>query len=132
MSDPLQLLRLGGERKEIFDVRGADGIVGQFLLALFAWPQVVGLDAELGVPRLADIAPVFVPFHRFAGMAEELDLHLLEFAAAECVVAMVDFVSKCLANLRYSKGQLEARAVENVAAVGEDSLGSFGAEICNR
>ena len=64
-----------------------------------------------------------------SGMAEELDLHLLELAAAEGVVPRVDLVAKRLADLGDAERQLEPRAVEDVAEVDEDALGGFGAEV---
>ena len=62
-------------------------------------------------------------------MAEELDLHLLELARAEGVVARVDLVAKRLADLGDAERQLEPRAVEDVLEVDEDALGGFGAEV---
>ena len=61
-------------------------------------------------------------------MAEELDLHLFEFATTERVIARIDLVAKCLPDLGDSKWKLESRAVKDVAVVDEDSLRSFRAQ----
>src|SRR6058998_2011180 len=114
MGHAFQLLRLVGEREQIFDVRGADRIVGQLLLALLAWPEPIRLDPQLGVPRLAHVAPILVPLHGFRWMTEELDLHLLELAATERVVARIDLIAERLADLGDTERQLEAGAVEDV------------------
>src|SRR5260221_2921994 len=112
MGAALEFLRLIGEWEHVLDVGASLGVMREFLGSLLAWPQSFRLDAKLRVPRLSRIAPVFVPLHRFVGMAEELDLHLLEFPAAEGIVARVDLIAKCLADLRDAKRQLHARAVE--------------------
>ena len=62
-------------------------------------------------------------------MAEELDLHLLEFPAAERVIPRIDLVAERLSDLRDPERQLEPRAVENVAEIDEDPLRGFGAEV---
>jgi hypothetical protein len=58
-------------------------------------------------------------------MAEELDLHLLEFARAEGEVPRRDLVAKALADLGDAERDPHARAVENVLEVDEDALGGF-------
>ena len=60
---------------------------------------------------------------------EELDFHLLELAGAEGVVAGGDFVAEGLALLGDAEGDLDAGGVDDVAEVGEDALGGFGAEV---
>src|SRR5215510_14386598 len=103
--------------------------MGQLLLSLLARPQSLRLDAELRVPVLPHIAPVFVPLPRLDGMTEKLNLHLLELAAAERVVSRIDFISERLADLSDSEGQLEASAIDNISEIREDALGGFGTEI---
>ena len=61
-------------------------------------------------------------------MAEEFDLHLLEFAAAERVIARIDLVAERLANLGDAERKLEPRAVEHVLVVDEDALRRFRAQ----
>src|SRR4029077_9222084 len=90
VGNAFQLLGLLGKREHVFDIGSSNRIVSQLLLPLLARPKIARLDAELGIPLLANIPPVFVPLHRLAGMAEELDLHLLELATAERVIARID------------------------------------------
>src|SRR5207244_10742704 len=105
-----------------------DGVMGQLFLPLLARPEPVRLDAELRVPILAHVAPVLIPLHRLGRMAEELDLHLLEFPAAERVIPRIDLIAKRLADLRNPERQLEPGAVEDVAEVDEDALDSSWAQ----
>src|SRR5712691_5664601 len=103
MRDSLQLLGLIGKRKQIFDVRGADGVMGALLGGLLARPELLGLDPQLAVPADAHVPPILIPLRRFVRMAEELDLHLLKLPAAERVIARVDLVAERLADLSNSK-----------------------------
>src|ERR1043165_7463944 len=63
------------------------------------------------------------------GLDKELDLHLFELARSKSKVPRIDFVPKCFSNLANAKGHLLARHFEHVFELGEDGLGSFGAEI---
>src|SRR5260370_25695536 len=116
-------------RKEILDVRGADGIMGTFLRRLLSRPKFFGLDPQLTVPADAHVPPILVPLGRFVGMAKELDLHLLKLPAAEGVITRIDLVAESFADLGHAERQLKARAVEDVVEVDEDTLRSLGAEI---
>src|SRR5437867_3577084 len=129
MGYTFQLLRLLGKRKEVFDVGRADGIVGTLLRRLLARPKLIRLDSKLRVPPFANVSPILVPLHRLGRVAEELDLHLLELAAAEGVIPRIDLVAERLADLGDAEGELEARAVEDVAEIDEYALGGFGAKI---
>ena len=60
------------------------------------------------------------------GMAEELDLHLLELARAEGEVARRDLVAEALADLGDAERDADAAAVEDVLEVDEDALGRLG------
>src|SRR5262249_62238034 len=62
-------------------------------------------------------------------MAEELNFHLLKFAAPECVIARIDFVAEGFPDLGDSKGEFQPGAIQHVAEVGKDSLGRFGTEV---
>src|SRR5439155_25244432 len=132
MCDSLQLLWLIGKRKQIFNVRGADGVMGALFRGLLARPELLRLDPQLAVPADANVPPILVPLRRFVRMAEELDLHLLELPAAEGVIARVDLVAEGLASLSNSERQFEPSAVEDVVEVDEDALGSLGAKIGHR
>src|SRR4029450_4377485 len=91
--------------------------------------EVVALDAEGGVPPLAEVAPVLVPLHRLGRVAEELDLHLLELAASESEVPRVDLVAERLPDLSDAERQLQPRRVEDVLEVGEDALSCLRSEV---
>src|SRR6185436_16266122 len=57
------------------------------------------------------------------------DLHLFELAGSKDKVAGRYLVSKSLADLRDSKGQLSVRAVEDVFEIDEDSLRSLRPQV---
>ena len=56
VGDPLQLRP--ADREEVLDVARARGVVGELVGVVRADAQVVGADAELGVPALADLDPL--------------------------------------------------------------------------
>jgi len=58
-----------------------------------------------------------------------ISLRNVELARAEGVVARVDLVAECLADLCDAKGDLVADGGADVAELGEDALRRFGAEI---
>src|SRR5262245_18115434 len=103
MRDAFKLLRFLAEREHVLDVGRTDRVVSEFIFTLLARLQVVRSNTERAVPLLAQIAPILVPLHRLGRMAEELDLHLLEFARTEGVVARIDLVAKRFADLRDSE-----------------------------
>ncbi len=84
--------------------------------------QVLAAQAEVDVPAKAAIAPIRVPRRGLVGLAEELDLHLLELAAAEREVARVDLVAKRLADLSDPERHAHSRGIADVLEVYEDSL----------
>ena len=63
-------------------------------------------------------------------MAEELDLHLLEFARAEGEIPRRDFVAETLADLGDAERDPHARAVEDVLEVDENALRGFRTQKC--
>ena len=97
---------------------------------MLAQPQPVRLQAEVDVPLEARVR-ASTAYHSVAslGMAEELDLHLLELARAEGEVARVDLVAEALADLGDAEGELDPAGVEDVLEVGEDALGGLGAQV---
>ena len=95
---------------------------------MVAEPQAVAGQAQIEIPLVAPIAPVLVPGERLAGVAEELDLHLLELAGAEGEIPRRDLIAEALADLGHAEGNAHARAVQHVLEVDEDALGRFGAE----
>src|SRR5207253_2032346 len=98
-------------------VRGANGVEGTFLGLLLARAKAVGSNAQLAIPANAHFAPVLVPLHRFVRVAEELDLHLLEFPTTKRVVARIDLIAERLAHLRDAERELQACAVEHILEV---------------
>src|SRR5581483_7445338 len=128
MGDTFQFAELPRrqERKGIFDVRGARGVVTQLFLVMLAQPQLLTGQAEIEIPLVTPIAPVAIPGGRLLGLAEELDLHLLELARAEGEVARRDLVAEALADLRNPERDANARAVGDVLEVDEDPLRRLG------
>ena len=59
------------------------GVVRQLVGAVGADAEPLALDAEVGVPAEALVAPALEPLVSFAGTDEELELHLLELARTE-------------------------------------------------
>ncbi len=78
---------------------------------------------------MAERAPVVEPLEVGAGLAEELQLHLLELTDAEDEVARGDLVAEGFADLADAEGQLAAGGALGVDEVGEDALGRLGTEI---
>src|SRR5690606_13556017 len=74
------------------------------------------------VPLEAAVAPVPVPVGRAVGVAEEFDLHLLEFPRAEGEIPRRDLIAKTLADLGDAKRYTHPAAVHDVLEVDEDSL----------
>ena len=116
------------EREGVFDVGRADRVVAQFVGRMVAEPQAVAGQAEIEIPLVAPVVPVLIPGQRLAGVAEELDFHLLELARTEGEIPRRDLVAEALADLAHAKGDAHAGAVQHVLEVDEDALGRFGAE----
>ena len=73
----------GGEGELVFDVGGAGaffGVVGEFVLVVFAEDEVVAGESEVLPPLHAPVAPELVPPFGVVWMAEELDFHLFKLA----------------------------------------------------
>ena len=121
--DAFEFLRAEGEA--VFDVDAGAGVVGEFVGLLPVFHEGVLGQAVGDEPEFALFHPVLVPagpaplglglgevggvgegfdaaaeeFHRLVGLDEELELHLLELAGAEDVVAGGDLVAEGLADL---------------------------------
>ena len=130
VGDPLELAELPRreEREGVFDVGGADGIVGELVGVVLAELELPLGEPKGEIPPPAPVAPVAIPFSRFRRLAEELDLHLLELARAEGEVARRDLVAEALADLADAEGDLHARGVDDVLEVHEDPLGRLRPE----
>ena len=115
-----QLAPAEGEQE--LEVRGGLGVEAQLLGVVVAQPQVLVLQADAQQPVVAEGAPVVEPLQISAGLAEELQLHLLELADAEDEVARGDLVAEGLTDLAHAEGQLAAGGALGVDEVGEDAL----------
>ena len=78
---------------------------------------------------MAEGAPVVEPLQIGAGLAEELQLHLLELADTENEVARRDLVAEGLTDLTHAEGQLAAGGALGVDEVGEDALGRLRPQV---
>ena len=96
---------------------------------MVAQAKVLLLHAEREQPLLAEAAPVGEPLEVRARLAEELQLHLLEFTHAENEVARRDLVAERLADLADAERQLAARGALHVDEVHKDALRRLRAEI---
>jgi hypothetical protein len=91
--------------------------------------QAAGGQADGLVPAQAFPDPVGVPLIVRAGLDEIFELHLLELARAEGVVARVDLVAERLADLRDAEGAASPGRCRDVVEVHEDALRRLGAEV---
>ena len=107
IGDALQLRP--AHREQVLDVARPGRVMGQLVGPVRAQLQVVGPDAQVGVPAHAIVHPALVPLLRLGGRHEELDLHLLELPRAEDEVAGRDLVAERLADLGDAERRL-ARA----------------------
>ena len=73
-----------GEREGVLDVGGGAGVEGKLRALVVQQAQVLLHDAKGGQPVLAVVLPVGEPLQVGAGLAEELALHLLKRAGAQC------------------------------------------------
>ena len=125
--DALDLLPAKGEAE--LDVHGLLGVVRKLILGMGPRAQVLRAQAELRVEAQAFLEPVREPLLPLRGMAEELELGLLELPGAEREVARVDLVAEGLADLRDPEGDLLARRLPHALEVGEDRLAGLRAQI---
>src|SRR3974390_1788880 len=104
MRDTFQLAESGRrEREAVLDVARAGtlaSVVRELVLVMLPQLQICTREPQALPPAHALVAPEGIPIPRSARMAEELDFHLLEFAAAEGEVARRDLVAKRLSDLR--------------------------------
>ena len=117
------------EAEAVLDVDGALRVVAELLLGVLIEPQVLGVDAEVGVPAQRLVDPVLVPLFVSTGLDEELHLHLLELASAEDEVSGRDLVAEALAHLTDAEGRLHAARTEHVGEVHEDALSGLGPQV---
>ena len=96
---------------------------------MVAQTQILVLQTDGQQPVVAERAPILEPFEVGAGLAEELQLHLLELAHAEDEVARGDLVAEALADLADAERQLFARRALDVVEVDENALRRLGTQI---
>ena len=78
---------------------------------------------------MAEGAPVVEPLQIGAGLAEELQLHLLKLPDTEDEVARSDLVAEGLTDLAHAEGQLAPGGALGIDKVGEDALGGLGPQV---
>ena len=115
-----QLTPAEGEQE--LEVRGGLGVEAQLLRVMIPQPQILVLQADAQQPVVAEGAPVLEPLQISAGLAEELQLHLLELPDTEDEVAGGDLVAEGLTDLAHAEGQLAPGGALGVDEVGEDAL----------
>ena len=113
------------KRKRIFHIRRAHRIVRKLIGRVVAENQILAGDAQVDVPLIPPVPPVFVPLAGFIGMAEELHFHLLELAGAKREVPRRDFVAKTLADLGDAERNFHPAAVQHVLEIHEHALSGF-------
>ena len=93
-----------GEHK--LKVRGGLGVEGELLRLVIPEAQILILDVKAQQPVVAEVAPVLEPLQIGAGLAEELQFHLLKFPDAEDEVTGVISLRKLFAHLAHTEGKL--------------------------
>ena len=87
-----QLAPAEGEQE--LEVGGTLGVEAQFLGAVVTQTQVLLLHVQVQQPVAAEGTPILEPLHVGAGLAEELQLHLLKLTGTEGEVAGGDLVAE--------------------------------------
>src|ERR1700712_3256272 len=104
MRDPFQLTKARrAKRKAVLDVertRAFFRVVRELVFVVRTQAQVGIAQPEITPEARALFAPELVPLHRFVRAAKPLELHLLELARAEDVIAWRDFVTERFTDLR--------------------------------
>ena len=125
--DAPQLTPAEGEQE--LDVRGRFGIEGKLFLIMVAKAGLLRLEAQGHQPVPAEILPVFEPLEVGVGLAEKLQLHLLELACAEGEVAGCDLIAEGLADLADPEGDLLAGGALDILEIDENALCRLGTQI---
>ena len=122
-----QLAPAEGEHE--LEVRGGLGVEAQLLGRVIPQAQVLVLHVQVQQPLMAEVAPVVEPLQIGAGLAEELQLHLLELTGTEGEVARGDLVAEGLADLADAEGELAAGGALDVVEVDKDALSGLGTQV---
>ena len=96
---------------------------------MVAQAQVLVFHAQVQQPLVAEVLPVLEPLQLGAGLAEKLQLHLLELTGAEGEVAGGDLVAEGLAHLAHAEGQLLPGGALDVLEVDENALGRLRTQV---
>ena len=110
-------------------VGGGLGVEAQLFRIMVPETQVLVLHVQIQQPLVAEVSPVLKPLQIGAGLAEELQLHLLELTGAEGEVARRDLIAEGLADLADAEGQLPAGGTLDVVEVDKNALGRFRTQI---
>ena len=105
------------------------GIVGQLLFFVIPELEVFVPHSQGQQPLMAGVFPILEPLEVGARLAEEFELHLLEFAGAEGEIAGGDLVAEGLADLGDTEGHLLAGGALDIREIDEDALGRLGPQI---
>ena len=116
------------EWEEVFDIRRGVGIVRKLFGGVIAQLDALFWHSQAEQEVFAVILPEIEPLHLLFGVAEEFQLHLLEFTGAESEVSGRDLVAEGFADLRDAHGHFAAGAAQHVFEVDENSLGCLGAQ----
>ena len=119
------------EGEEVFEVGGGLGVEGQLLGLVIPEAEVLFLDVQPDQPVVAVGPPILEPLQVGVGLAEELQLHLLELPDAEDEVAGGDLVAEALAHLAHAEGELAAGGPLDGGEVDEDALGGLGPQVAH-
>ena len=88
--------------------------------------HLILLDSKGNEPVTAEASPVLEPLHIGAGLAEELQLHLLELSGTESEVTGCDLITERLTNLSDTERNLLTGSSLYIFKVNENTLCSLG------
>ena len=113
----------------VLKVRGGLGVEAKLLRIVVTQPQVLRLHIERIQPVTAEAAPVIEPLQIRAGLAEELQLHLLKLAHAEDELAGGDLVTERLAYLGHAERNFLTGGALHIGKVHKNALCRLRAQI---
>ena len=117
------------ERKKELDIRRTLAVEAELFRRVVAQTHLIFLDAESQQPVTAEASPVLEPVKIRAGLAEELQFHLLKLTGTEGKVTRSDLVAEGFTDLADAERNLLAGSSLYVLEVYEDTLCCLGAQI---
>ena len=120
---------LDPKRKGEHDVDAGAGVVGEFLFFVLVHAKLVGRQTDGFIPLQPFRDPGLVPIGVGPGLDEELQFHLLEFAAAERKVTRVNFVAEGFADLRNAKRDFLSGDAQDILELHKNYLRGFRPEV---